>query len=117
MKLKKYTCHVWKAEFWFAIGSNPKSFERFIKKEFDYDTSLNCCQGKLIELTSQTSYPVYLIWTRNKDDYAALAHEALHAVNYLFDVRDYKPDLKNDEAQTYLLEWVIDSALGKRTHR
>ena len=37
-----------------------------------------------------------------------IAHEALHVTSFLFDNRGLKLDMNNDEAQAYLLEWIVD---------
>lgn len=40
-----------------------------------------------------------------------LAHEALHATNKILDKRGIKSDFENDEAQAYLLEWIMEECI------
>ena len=37
-----------------------------------------------------------------------IAHECKHIVNFIFEARGIKLDLDNDEAECYLLEWLVD---------
>lgn len=43
-----------------------------------------------------------------KTHHGTIAHEAIHATNMLLDSRGVLADFNNDEAQAYLLEWVVD---------
>lgn len=38
-----------------------------------------------------------------------IAHEALHAVNFLAENRGFIPDFSNDEPLTYLIQWMVDN--------
>ena len=40
--------------------------------------------------------------------YGVIAHEAKHIVNYLFADTGVKLDVENDEAECYLLGWLVD---------
>lgn len=37
-----------------------------------------------------------------------IAHECLHITNYIFEDRGMRMDVNNDEAQCYLLGWIVE---------
>ena len=52
----------------------------------------------------------YLIWTREKRDLSSLVHECVHAANrILYDV-GVSADFINDEAQAYLVEFLLQKS-------
>lgn len=44
-------------------------------------------------------------------DSGTVAHEALHAVNFMLKARGVEVDTTNDEVQAYFLEWVVDKTI------
>ena len=44
----------------------------------------------------------------SKLTHGVISHEALHISNFIFSERGIIPDFDNDEAQAYLLGWVVD---------
>lgn len=39
---------------------------------------------------------------------STIAHEALHITSFIFKRVGIKPDVKNDEAQAYLISWIVE---------
>lgn len=45
---------------------------------------------------------------RNQVTYGVIAHEAVHIANFIMNSRGFIPDFENDEAQAYLVNWIVD---------
>lgn len=48
----------------------------------------------------------FLIFSK-KPTHSVIAHEAIHATNWIMSDRKIVPDLINDEPQAYLLGWIV----------
>lgn len=93
-------------EFFFCIGWKPEQFDKLLKRfPGNFEKT-----GDQIGRTIRTYYgnvPCILIWVKNKRNYAAIAHECLHAVNFVFDHVGVKPSYRNDEPQAYFLSELV----------
>jgi hypothetical protein len=47
------------------------------------------------------------IWVKRADDHSAIAHESVHAANFMMHWAGYKPDPSNDEALAYLVGAIV----------
>lgn len=60
-------------------------------------------------LTSRTCHVI--LNTKENITFGIIAHEALHIANFIFEVIGVIPNFRDDEAQAYLLEWVVDKII------
>jgi hypothetical protein len=56
---------------------------------------------------------IVCIWLRKFDfkSFSALAHESVHGANMLFSLRGQESDVRNDEAQAYLVQWIFEKCI------
>jgi hypothetical protein len=88
--------------------------EEELKKEFDidYKTMLATTYSRI----NYKSYNTILI-NFNFDnkyqyiDYGIIAHECVHFKNFLFERIGFQCDTENDEAEAYLIEWVMNQTI------
>ena len=91
-----------------VILTDDKQFIKQYITDFDdssiyahtINTPFKCKDGYYIILNPKNRYRKIYAGT--------IAHEALHVTSFLFDNRGLKLDMNNDEAQAYLLEWIVD---------
>jgi hypothetical protein len=51
---------------------------------------------------------VYVFIFSHEGDEATVAHECLHAANYIIDLCGMQADACNDELQAYLMGWLVE---------
>ncbi|HDZ04889.1 hypothetical protein LCGC14_0370540 [marine sediment metagenome] len=56
---------------------------------------------------AKNGYARYYLAFKKDVDAGIIAHEALHIVSFIFQDYKIKFQLKNDEPQCYLLEWIV----------
>lgn len=56
----------------------------------------------------------YFLIFGKKPSHSIIAHECIHAVNWIMSDRKIAPDLINDEPQAYLLGWVVSQVYKAR---
>ncbi len=56
-------------------------------------------------------YPGCCIYLRNKYDWHILAHEAVHAGNWVLRQKGVKIGRKNDEALAYYVSWIVEKTM------
>lgn len=78
------------------------------KINYSEDTFSNC-SGKSLEISDGK----YIIWIGKKYNIPTLVHESLHICNMILARAGVGVDIKNDEAQAYLLAWIIKKCLGE----
>lgn len=59
------------------------------------------------EADQDGSYGVFMLFRPDASP-GFVAHEAVHAANYIMAHKGLRADLNNDEPQAYLTEWVVD---------
>ena len=47
--------------------------------------------------------------SNSKITYGAVAHESLHALNFIYKSRDVGLDVENDEHSAYLIDWISET--------
>ncbi len=113
MKPTYYFCKLWRMHYDFCLGWKPEEFKSFLKKKYDYETTMQAtATGKFVWL-EDGSFCRAFIWTKftGIKSMPALAHECLHVANYTLDRAGWTPQLTNDEPQTYLMTSLIRQAL------
>jgi hypothetical protein len=119
MILKKHKIPIYGGQLWVCVaGSFSKAIEEI---ENTIDVKLEDKKEDLRQASAMT-YQFYLpdgrfrvlIIIKPRSSIALISHEALHAVNWIFQHCGVKYSLTNDEPQCYLLGWVIDRVLSTR---
>lgn len=110
MKPNLYFDPLFKASFLFFLGWSESKITNYLKKKFNYDSDFSVCDGKTIEIFEDGA-PIILIWIRNKNSIPELAHECVHAVNYVLGGKGVKANHEDDEIQAYYVESLIRFAL------
>lgn len=72
------------------------------KYKLSRDGSFNTCYGLACNITGG-----YLVILTEHPSHNTIAHEALHITHMILDHVGVKADYSNDEADCYLLGWVI----------
>lgn len=81
--------------------------ERYLK---NIDVDIDAYEGLTIHNT-HNGYRKYLIWVKEDVPIVSVAHESLHAANYILNNAMVRVTLENDEAQAYLMGWIFKQCL------
>jgi len=80
----------------------------FEKVEKKYNISgLQNSDACVYPIPYSNGYTKYLMLFNKDVTPSIVAHEAVHAVNFIFRDRDIELDVINDEPQAYLLGWIV----------
>jgi hypothetical protein len=77
-----------------------------IAKKYGFQ-SLKGYDGCMFRNPKKNGYSRYVIVFQKIASPSVIAHECLHFVNYLFEDSNIILDIKNDEPQCYLLDWIV----------
>ena len=77
--------------------------ESYCKKEDLY----GCGDGACSAVTYSHKNCIHLVF-ENSTDHGIIAHESLHATNIILENATIQASYENDEAQAYLLQWVVN---------
>jgi hypothetical protein len=102
---------------YFCPGYTQEELNAAVKNNFDVelqksiDGNLGCC----LEVSGEVSGGIFL-WlksdTISPKFISCLAHESLHAANMILSNAGVRVDVcENDEAQAYLLGWIMKKCL------
>jgi len=115
MKPKYIREEVYRENIYILYGSSSKVLEAAIKEMFGVEVPSNpSYDGRCLEIAGKQKGRLVRsiwIWTRYRDP-AALAHECLHAVEYILQNRISFTDV-TVEAYCYLLEMLVRRGLEK----
>jgi hypothetical protein len=53
-----------------------------------------------------------LIFLKPRPKAGTIAHEALHAIHFVYLWHGVRPSYSNDEAQAYFLDWMVETCYG-----
>lgn len=105
------------ANIYFCPGFTREELSEAIKLNFDveYDKDLTGCYGSSIEVATEKGGGVF-VWIKNDElspsSISVIAHEALHVTNMILSSASIQIDINsNDEAQAYLLGWIVKKIL------
>jgi hypothetical protein len=109
-KLKEVDIPIYRGTLVIIFTDDPEK----LKKEID-DNSFSIpasiyCHAMYAEKDERHGF-IAIFNFKNKGrpvTHGAIAHEAVHIANFMFDSRGMVPDQKNDEAFSYFTEWVVD---------
>lgn len=84
------------------------NFKKYMKKQgTQLSKSYNDSKGLCMSI-DKTHTIFIMIKKRRMYDWDTIAHESLHATNEILENRGVGTSYKNDEAQTYLLGFIIN---------
>ena len=112
MKPTHYFDPLYRKNFYFCIGWRPADFDRYMVKEFNYKWASDGKDGCTNLVTFSNGSLGLVIWIKRKKDYVALAHECVHAANFVLSRVGVKADFDNDEPQAYYIGLIMQKALG-----
>lgn len=104
MKIKTIPIPIFKGEITFI---KSKSFK---KTEEKYKINIPSRFGAVTFRNENSEYFECVV-SFIDSNLSLLAHEAVHVCNYVFDNVGIKLDADNDEAQAYLIGWIVDEML------
>jgi len=82
------------------------SMKKHLRLNFSED-KFDGMAGKALEIDGLD----YVIYLRDKKMISTLAHECLHITNMILHSKGVLPSFENDEAQAYLLGWIMKKCL------
>ena len=78
-----------------------------VKNEANYNEDTNGASAVTLTYPDHVNL-LSIVFDRENISSGGVAHEALHATNKIMVSLGIKPDLNNDEAQCYLLGFIVD---------
>jgi hypothetical protein len=88
---------LYKQHYCYLKGWTREQAENFLEISFDGAGGITVSKGNVI-----------FIWVEDaKKNPSHLTHECIHAANFCLKSRGVKISTKNDEAQAYLVEWIL----------
>lgn len=107
MKTIRFDIPIYNCNIIYKVTNDFLSYMR--KKGVELELDINKCKGICIPINSK--HEIYILINKDRYEYGTVAHECLHATNKILKARGVKVSLKNDEAQTYLLGYIINRVL------
>lgn len=96
-------------DIYFIPGLSEEDYDKFIRK---FDPKYHSSIGSSYGYTTLAAGKVFIWLKDNKfENLGALCHECVHAANFILNDRGIKQDTNNDEALTYLAQWVFEKCL------
>jgi len=113
MILKKHKIPIYGGQLWVCVTNSFMKSVEFIENTTDVRLD---DEKHDLRKTAAITYKFYLpdgrfrilIVMKPRTTVSFIAHESLHAVNWIFDHAGIKYSISNDEPQCYLLGWVVD---------
>lgn len=88
------------------------SYEKYLNSNFGLIKDLKGYSGSF-ECLEKYNKRIHLIWVaKSKNSITDLAHECLHAANFILEQAGVIPDFKNDETQAYYLRLIMNECLN-----
>lgn len=108
-KPKIYYQQTYQMDVYFLIGWPVKAYNKYMKR-FDFECDPSVDQAGRTNRNEYKGRKVLIIWVENKKHHDVIAHECLHAANFLLNFVGVVPSFENDEAQAYLLGELVRKA-------
>lgn len=107
-----FYCEIYMVNIYFYQGISGEETSASLKKylNLNFDSKrFDGAGGKALEFESGD----YVVWTKKtgKKALSTLTHECLHVANMILKAKGISVDLENDEAQAYLLGWLVKKCL------
>lgn len=100
------------ANFWLFWKWSVKDYQEYLKEEFGVVKDLTEYYGSF-EVFEKENKRIHLIWVSDdsRSPYADLAHECVHAANFVLNQAGVLPDFNNDEAHAYYVRMLMNEVL------
>lgn len=107
-----FYCEIYMVNIYFYQGISREETSASLKKylNLNFDSKrFGDANGKALEFESGD----YVVWTKKTGKKAlfTLAHECLHVTNMILGSKGVRPCFENDEAQAYLLGWIMKKCM------
>lgn len=112
MKPKFFYDKLFRVNFWIFYKWDYKSYENYLSKEFGLNKDLSDYHGSF-EVVQKRNNRLHLIWVSDttKEPMLDLAHECVHAANFVMNNAGVIADFNNDELQAYYVRMLIKECL------
>lgn len=99
-----FFCEKYKLNFYIYRGWAVSKFLKIAKDEYGYERHpYEMGDAVCLKLTSND----IVIWTRKRNMIPEIAHEAVHAANFIFMQKGILYARDNDEHFAYYVEWIV----------
>lgn len=97
---------LYRGKFMVCVSNSRKA----VKSTFGFDDKELYAHTLKRNLGGVASYVVLFNFENKYRNitHGVVSHECLHAMNFLLEDRGFEPSRYNDEADAYLLEWMVD---------
>lgn len=102
----KFKVPIYNCDVYFIVSNN---FLITARNKFKIELALSVNQDRGIAIKGENGYS-YIILIKHKfiNHWDTITHESLHITNYILSDRGIECNMTNDEAQTYLLGYIIE---------
>lgn len=111
-KPRSFRCELYMVKIHYYQKTSPEQTIQSLSRYLHVDFDRNRFDG-LDGTATQIRDSEYVIWVRG-NDLATLAHECLHIANMILDAKGIIPSFSNDEAQAYLMNYLINKCLRRK---
>lgn len=105
-KPKYWKVPIYNNNIYFFINWNYEEFAQFFAEKYRHIPDCFGRAGAFVEVEGDLN-----IWSYEKSNSPDIAHECLHATNFILSKIGQKADFENDEVQTYLFQEIFEEAL------
>jgi hypothetical protein len=105
--IKKVKIPVFRTSLWIIISSNMYKAGETIEDLSTEKLELNSVLAYTYAYTQESGKYRILVFLKPTTKPGTIAHEALHVTSFVNQWHGVKPSFANDEAQAYLLDWVV----------
>ena len=110
LKPHHYYNETYQANIYYCLGWPAAHYCDYLKKIFSHSVELCGNRGRCEFVTYDGGGKIAVIWIKKKDDAVGLAHESLHAANFILSQAGVHPSFDNDEPLAYLMTEIMRKA-------
>lgn len=112
MKPKFFYDKLFRVNFWIFYRWDYKKYQDYLINKFNLHKDLKDYQGSF-EVVESMNNRLHLIWvsTESKHPELDLAHECVHATNFVLNNAGVIADFNNDELQAYYVRMLMQECL------
>lgn len=103
---RTFNVPIYNLPFTVCCGQTIEKAGEFVKVGEDIAAELPYCNAFTLRSRMESCHHIVLVEANTKPGF--IAHEAKHVVNGIFKYIGQKLDLGNDEAECYLLGWIVE---------
>lgn len=105
MKKTSFKVPIYDCKVVYIVTRNFKKAAKSMKQKLRGDANDNC--GIAFRLNNDCLKYIIMVKPKYKKSWDTISHEALHTANAILDDRGIGVSLSNDEAQAYLMGYII----------